>query len=71
MIHSTAPVHLHDQIVLTCGTIEASGRIVWVRNGCFGIEFHHPIADEQIVRQLTRADAIAIRRGLRKATDAN
>lgn len=65
MIRSTAPVRAGDEIRLSCGTIEAKGRVVWVKGGCFGVEFHAPIADEQIVRQLYRSDAIVNRRELR------
>jgi len=66
MIQSAAPVGSCDQIVLSCGTIDVDGRVVWVKDGCFGVEFHTPIADEQILRQLHRSDAIVTRRELRK-----
>ena len=70
MIQSAAPVRAGDQILLNCGTIEVSGRVVWVKDGCFGVEFHTLIADEQILRQLHRSDAIVTRRELRKDTEA-
>ena len=65
MVQSTAPVHANDQILLSCGTIETRGRVVWARDGGFGVEFHAPIADEQILRQLYRSEAIVNRRELR------
>jgi len=65
MIQSAAPVHVRDHIKLSCGTIETHGRVAWVRNGCFGVEFRQPIDEEQIVRQLSRSEAVMTRRGLR------
>jgi hypothetical protein len=65
MIQSTAPVRTRDQIVLSCGTIEARGGVIWVRDGCFGVEFHKPIEEDQILRQLSRSVAILNRRELR------
>ena len=68
MIQSTAPVRTGNQLLLSCGTIQMTGRVAWVKGGCFGIEFHKPIADEQILRQLDRSEAIVNRRELRDAT---
>ena len=62
MIQSSAPASPNDQIMLTCGTIQARGRVVWTKERSFGIEFHAPIEEEEIVRQLDRSNAVASRR---------
>jgi hypothetical protein len=71
MVQSAAPVHTREPIVMSCGSIEVAGRVVWVKGGCFGVEFHTEIADEQILRQLHRSEAIVNRRELRKTTEAD
>lgn len=71
MIQSAVPVRTDDQIVLTCGTIEVLGRIVWVKKDCFGIEFLTPIEEEEIVRQLGRCNALMSRQSLRQETKAD
>jgi PilZ domain-containing protein len=70
MIQSAAPVKACDQIVLSCGTIEARGRVVWTKLGGFGVEFDCPLDDEEITRQLDRSDAVMSRRDLRGRTTA-
>jgi hypothetical protein len=65
MIQSAAPVRTRDQITLSCGTIEARGSVVWAGSGCFGIEFHRPLEDTQLLRQLNRSNAVITRRCLR------
>ena len=70
MIQSSASASPNDEVKLTCGTIEARGRVVWTREQSFGIEFHAPIDEEEIVRQLSRSNAVTSRR-LRVATDTD
>lgn len=68
MIQSTSKVAVDDQLVLTCGTIERLGRVVWASEGCFGVEFYGEIGEDEVLRQLARANAVADRREQRELT---
>jgi len=67
MIQSAVPVRPNDEIVLSCGTVDVRGRVVWARGQSFGIEFHAPLDEDEIVRQLGRSNAVLRRRDLRQA----
>jgi hypothetical protein len=71
MIHSSAPATPEDQVILSCGVIEAQGRVVWTSDECFGIEFHSQIDENEVVRQLYRSNAIVDRSDQREAGRAN
>ena len=70
LIESTVSVRTDDQVMLTCGMIEARGRVAWTKAGQFGIEFHNPLEEGHIVQQLGRSDALLLRRSVRLAAQA-
>jgi hypothetical protein len=67
MVYSSALVSADDHIKLTCGTIEARGRVIWSNAERFGVEFHVPLDDENVARQLSRCNAMMSRRIQREA----
>lgn len=71
MIESTVSVRANDQIMLTCGMIEARGRVAWTKDGLFGIEFHSPLEEHHIVQQLCRSNALIMRRSVRLGAKAD
>jgi hypothetical protein len=64
-------VHNGTHVTLSCGTIETRGVVVWVKPGRFGVRFHVPVEEQQVVRQLFRSDAVADRRRSREAAKAS
>jgi PilZ domain-containing protein len=71
MIETDAPLRQGAPIVLSCGTLEASGLIVWQRSERFGIQFLVPVGEERVLQQLHRSKAAADRRRARDALLAN
>lgn len=59
MIETVAPLHPGGQIILCCGSIEASGTVVWKKMEYFGMRFHAPIKEADVDQQLSRSDAAA------------
>jgi hypothetical protein len=49
------------KVVLSCGSIEAAGVIVWGEDGRYGIKFDTPISQALIDDQLSRSRAVAKR----------
>jgi hypothetical protein len=67
MVETAACLHCGSQIVLCCGTIQASGLIVWEGPGRFGLQFCCPLDEAEINQQLVRSNAAAERRRSRVA----
>lgn len=61
MVATAAPLASGMKVVLSCGSIEAAGVIVWGEQGRYGIKFDAPISQALIDEQLSRSRAVAKR----------
>jgi hypothetical protein len=56
------PFDLGCEVVLSCGSIEAEGLVVWKKRDSCGILFFEPIDEGQVIAQLAQSDICASRR---------
>ena len=65
MIFTGASLRLGTKIELLCGSICATGTIVWQRLNDFGLKFDRAIAENHVDQEASRWEAIAARRKLK------
>lgn len=66
MIECSASLPRDSSFLLRCGSIAANADVVWEKSGQFGIKFRSPLSERQVTEQLSRNDAIASRKLLKR-----
>jgi hypothetical protein len=61
MIVTSAPMVLDMKIEFHCGSICASGNVVWQRRAGSGIRFDQTLCEQQLNEQVSRSNAVASR----------
>lgn len=62
MVETSGPLKYGMIVTLNCGAIQAEGAVAWADSGRFGIEFHTPVDEAEVARQVIRSEAAALRR---------
>lgn len=66
LVEVTGQMPSGSHIRFNCGSIEASGTVVWKDETCLGVKFGSMLDDERVSQQVARSEAAARHRELFK-----
>lgn len=64
-VECSAKLEIGTRLILKCGTIRATAILVWGEAGRYGIEFDSSLTKAEVAEQVSRSEAMGLRRRLR------